>query len=270
MALTWKNGVQPPVITTISGVVMTLYPAFNVITGLPSTNEVEVRRAPDNAGVPSTPTTIARLPPLPARGYVFVDHLPLTTLVWWYSHRHVQADGAIGGAWSAWQAATVQVITPGDQRLIVPPSANAGAVNTSTRYRASVYNSVAQSIGAGATAVIAFTGSFFDIGKLHDNVTNNSRVTIPAINNLGIWVLRGQVAWSAGGAGGKQVGLLKDGAPFPSFPIYPGLGTGVAETQVDIKFDVDPAAGDYWELQVVNGTAGAINVMAVLDIIHQW
>lgn len=268
MALTFQGGAQQALIPTRAGVILTLYPAFNVTTGLSSIDEVEVRRAPDNGGVPGTPVTIDRLPPLPARGYVFVDDRPLTPDVWWYSHRHIKADGAIVGAWSGWEAATAHIIFPNDQRLLVPPAADAGAVNTSSRYLCEVYtNSYSLATGSPPSPV-PMDAEFSDVGNLHSLVTNTARITIPSVNNLGVWLFTLAVIFPANGTGVRSLQLWKNGSAFAEGP--GGAMGASAVVMAFSEFDINPAPADYFELRALQTSGGNLTVSARLSVVHLW
>lgn len=268
MALTWKGGLPQPVIPTKCGVVLTLYPAFNVATGLSSVDEVEVRRAPDNAGVPGTPVTIDRLPPLPARGYVFVDDRPLTTDVWWYSHRHIKADGAIGGSWSTWEAATSHVLYPNDQRLLVPPAADAGSANTSSRYRTHVSRGASQVFTNGVEATLSFDTELYDNGNLYDGGAP-TKLIIPAINNLGVWAAVGLLEFAASAVGTREAKIKRSGTTYARAE-RSAVGAGVSETMNLVLLIVDPPAGDYIEMCGTQGSGGNLNVTGSLQLVHLW
>src|SRR5436190_18614672 len=58
-----------------------------------------------------------------------------------------------------------------------------------------VHNAVPQTIALGATATINFDAADFDTDGLHDNATNNSRLTVPA-DGLYLLIFNGTVSGS--------------------------------------------------------------------------
>lgn len=271
MALTWEGGVQSVVSRANVGVVLTLYPNFDILTGLSSTDPIEVQRAPDNAGAPGTPVLIDYLPPIPARGQVYTDPRPLSTAVWWYRHRHVRAAGNLVGSWSGWQAGLARIIVPGDQRLDVPPSANAGGMNTSTRYRCSLYQNTGQSINSGAATILNFDSENYDNGNLHDNSVNPSRVTIPSVNYLGLWLLYGSVSFPLNATGYRLAALTKNTIALPGGATWRSIvSAAIAEVVPVHAFVLDPAPGDYLQLLGTQTSGGPLTVNGTLDVVHIW
>lgn len=62
--------------------------------------------------------------------------------------------------------------------------------------RCQVSNSVGHSIGNNATVTLDFDTEAYDTASMHDNATNNSRITIP---ETGLYVVRMYVRFAAAG-----------------------------------------------------------------------
>lgn len=273
MALTFKDGIQPTIVPAEYGVVLTLYPAFDVATGLTSLDPVEVRRAPDAAGAPGTWETIAQdIGPLPPRGQVFVDTRPPTTAVWWYAHRHVKAGGAIGGTWSASYKASVKPMFPGDQRFAIPAAGTATMINTSSRYSVRAVRSAAQTLLTGLATAINLTASdTWDVGDLHDpGGANPERVVIPAVNYHGVWTAIAKVKWAANGVGYRYIAVQDNLGNGEDVQLGTPSGANYDMQQVVATF-INPNPGDYIKLMAAQGSGGNLNVdLAVLTVVHHW
>lgn len=277
MPLTWEGGQQAPVLPTMHGCMMTLYPAFDVITGLPSVDQVEISRSTDAAGTGEV--TIARLPPLPARGQVYIDERANDTTIWFYSHRHVKADGAWPGAgygpalgWSPRQAFAVQVVVPGDLRLSHPPAGTASGANTGSRYRCSLFNSGSQVVGTGgAGTALLFDSETDDVGNLHDTSISTSHVTIPAVNYRGVWIFIGQASFAANATGVRHLFINKNAVALPgSATLRTVVSAASTEIMNSLGYAVDPAPGDYFELMAFQTSGGNLNVSALFNAVHVW
>jgi len=266
MALTWQNDAQPSIDDTVYGATLTLYPTFDVLTGLLSTARVEVRRAPDVAGAPGTDVTIANLDPIPARGFVFVDPRPNDGSVWWYSHRHAQASGG----WSTWQVVTVQPVIPGGDRLAVPPAMTASMANTHSRYNVSLSQSAVQAIGTGAgTTALSFDTVVLNVGGLF-SLGNPTRITIPTINYLGVWMFFMQAAFAANGTGFRQVQFKKNGSDVSPQERQPGNAGINTIHSLTGWTSIDVAPGDYFEAAVAQTSGGNLNVQGFFGALHIW
>jgi hypothetical protein len=74
--------------------------------------------------------------------------------------------------------------------------------------RASVYKSGTQAASPGAN-IVSFDSERFDVGSMHDNVTNNSRITIPA-GQGGLYHIVTSLQLATSSAG--RIRILKNGA----------------------------------------------------------
>lgn len=151
---------------------------------------------------------------------------------------------------------------------------NVTKAKTEARLRARVYkSSSAQVIGTSAMTPITFDAESFDIGTLHDNVTNNSRITIPTGGDVGAWFLTGQVSFVFNATGDRTVALFKNGAQVASIITRASAGTS---TVLPVHFIDDvPTVGDYYEVQVFQDSGGNLNVSAGsqntwFSAVHLW
>jgi hypothetical protein len=125
------------------------------------------------------------------------------------------------------------------------------------RARASVYKNGTQSVNSGTLTALNFDSEDFDVGAMHDNVTNNTRVTIPASNN-GIYLVMGAATFAANATGNRQLVLRKNGTTDMRSVTLPN--TGATAQQMQVAAVLALVATDYIELTAGQDTGGALNV----------
>lgn len=117
-----------------------------------------------------------------------------------------------------------------------------------------VYNDTIQSIPNNALTVLSFNGELYDNDTMHDNATNNSRITI---KTAGKYRLSAIVEFASNATGIRQILLRVNGT------IYIGAVTTDAFTttqQMNVHADYQLAVGDYVEVIVYQNSGGALNV----------
>ena len=121
--------------------------------------------------------------------------------------------------------------------------------------RARVYKDANQSIPNTTTTGLSFNAETFDTDSMHDNTTNNDRLTI---NTAGVYLLKAQVAFAASGTGYRQAFFLKNGAS--KFAYTRPAPSPSDRTTVQIAAVVELVAGDYVSVSVNHASGGALNV----------
>ena len=120
---------------------------------------------------------------------------------------------------------------------------------------ARVTRTSAQSIPHSLNTSLAFDQERYDTAGVHDNTTNNSRLTAPV---TGIYAVTAQFTWGgSAGAGSRFAGVMKNGS------------TLIARSQ-ELAGDDDEnittqallAAGDYVEVQVLQTSGGTLPIAA--------
>lgn len=118
-----------------------------------------------------------------------------------------------------------------------------------------------QSIPASTVTYFAWDTEIYDIGGFRDNVTNPTRITIPAgISRVQLFA---QVDWTANSTGTRNSAIPKNGAG-----TYPGVAlderaASVSSTQPFATPVLEVEEGDYFEVSVYQRSGGALNVDAV-------
>ena len=122
-----------------------------------------------------------------------------------------------------------------------------------------VKKSANQSISNGADNTLTFDQEEYDTDAIHDNSTNNERLTVPS----GVTKVRlvGNVRWASNASGYRQIKFNKNGANFL------GLG-GVLQINTATSMDesisspiLEVTSGDYFELIVFQNSGSALNVL---------
>jgi hypothetical protein len=113
-------------------------------------------------------------------------------------------------------------------------------------------------IGSGGTVALPWDNEIYDVGGLHDNVSNNTRIIIPSGGNTGAWLFMGQVSFAGSVAGSRrEVYIAKNGTPVAEFS---GPGTTNGPTYPAWFLDDAPSPTDYYELLAFQDSGGNLNV----------
>jgi hypothetical protein len=120
----------------------------------------------------------------------------------------------------------------------------------------SVTRTAAQSIANTTYTAIAFTTEDYDTDAIHDNSTNNTRLTVPS-GKGGKWQITGPVTF-ANGTGYRIVRIYKNGVGLISLSSAPTVSGDNTTGVVSNVFNL--SAGDYLEVFVYQNSGGALNV----------
>lgn len=119
-----------------------------------------------------------------------------------------------------------------------------------------VYRSVVQTIPSGPTQLVGFNLERWDTDSMHDNVTNNTRVTM---NTAGVYVLSASVKWEGNASNDRRIEFRINGSDLI-------CSDEVAIQQADdfnqsIATIWKFAAGDYVELQVKQNSGVDLDIL---------
>jgi len=119
---------------------------------------------------------------------------------------------------------------------------------------ARVTRSTAQSVANATTVFLSFDTERYDTASIHDNVTNNSRLTAPV---TGIYALSASILWEANATGNRLLHLRKNGTTDLVFEADPAATVADGETVTTV---VRLAAGDYVQAGVSQDSGGSVNI----------
>lgn len=140
-----------------------------------------------------------------------------------------------------WRASDVNQITNTDKSFwLAPPYAH-------------VYQSTATSLTNAAWTTIGFNAETADNDGMHDNTTNNSRLTI---QTAGLYLVVGQVAFATtSSTGSRSVQVTLNGT---TYLINSTPASALAHTQIVTGF-IQCTAGQYLELKAYHTYGSAMN-----------
>lgn len=119
------------------------------------------------------------------------------------------------------------------------------------------FASAAQSIATGTTPIlITLNNERYDNASMHDNVTNNSRITIPA-GGAGKYIFGASVSFGLSATGFRQSRIRQTGTTALIVDSRPAdASTGSEQNPTDWY---SLAAADYLELLCTQNSGGALN-----------
>jgi len=129
-------------------------------------------------------------------------------------------------------------------------------------YRALVYKSSSQSLSTGSAAYVSFDTELYDVGGFHDNVTNNSRLTIPSgVNYVKV---TGFLTFGANNTGDRVGVIHKNGSPsymgHGSYSVPAAVSSG---TDFLVSTGIIPvSSGDYFQLSAYQDSGSSISLGA--------
>jgi hypothetical protein len=156
--------------------------------------------------------------------------------------------------------------------------ASVGPVQTYSRFRCKTIRTATQSIPDSTPTNIAFNGSdLWDVGNIHDLVTNNDRLVIPTGGDTGVWALDGMARWAANATGRRELRIwhMPVGGGVGSISaedVRAGLSDGGVGPTVPIHATAQPpAVGDFFVLEVWQNSGAALNItLALFSATHGW
>lgn len=132
-------------------------------------------------------------------------------------------------------------------------------VSASGQPRVRTYlNTTSQSIADSSEVSILFNADDYDIGSLHDTGINPSRITI-GTGNSGAYQFEGQVTFAANATGLRKLLLYKNGSKVAEVKEFSPNAS--EETVLNISFQNQVSAGDYYELKAYQSSGGSLNVV---------
>lgn len=110
-----------------------------------------------------------------------------------------------------------------------------------------------------------------DVGAMHDPVTNNTRITVPASAG-GLYLISALVTFGAASTNGTiTVNLRKNGTTNLITGVDPGVNGNSSEAvTLPITVMAVLSAADYVEVRVANGGSQTINFRAPIAVVRLW
>jgi hypothetical protein len=123
-----------------------------------------------------------------------------------------------------------------------------------------VYKNANQSIATGTATAVSFAAENFDTNTFHDNVTNNSRLTIPA-GKAGKYQINYNVNWDANATGSRQAIVYLNNATVISLveTDNAGAGRGIG---LSGSLIYSLAEADYIQVLVFQNSGGALDCLS--------
>jgi len=133
--------------------------------------------------------------------------------------------------------------------------------------RCKLYRTANQSITTGTWTAIAWTAETFDTDTMHDNTTNNQRITF---TTAGTYQVTFRAMWASSAAGARSLAIEKNGTTtqgsgtdvVTSFATAP---IGSTHNGINVTVMAEFAANDYIMAFVNQTSGGALNFSGTSD-----
>lgn len=137
----------------------------------------------------------------------------------------------------------------------------AAASSTPTFVGCQLYMSANQSIANGTNTTLLWNSEYFDTDGFHSTTTNTGRITIPT-GKAGYYLLIGMCRWNANTSQRRNMSLAKNGTYIAGTDWMENPSTNEGFLLQPFSFLVNAAVGDYYQMQVSQGSGSAIDVIA--------
>lgn len=128
---------------------------------------------------------------------------------------------------------------------------------SSVQTRCRIRKSAAQSINNGSFTAVTFNQEDFDVGSMHDNATNNTRITIPA-NKGGIYLLISTLEFAPNATGGRSIDIFLNGSAQIAYISATGTNHDVQVLVATTIYSL--SASDYIETRGYQNSGGALDI----------
>jgi hypothetical protein len=144
--------------------------------------------------------------------------------------------------------------------LIPEIEAQSGLIGNNPAVR--VTHSTNQSISSGTINILAFNSERYDTHNMHDNATNNSRLTCKV---AGKYIATANVRFAANAAGDRIVGIRLNSASAHALMRVSATAGGAETTVSVISPPLDLSVNDYLEVYVVQYSGVTLDVTKISD-----
>lgn len=125
-------------------------------------------------------------------------------------------------------------------------------------YAVRAYHNRNQTIAHDTVTTLAFNSERYDYGVMHDNATNNSRLTAPSD---GIYVITANVVWAAHATGHRTLSIqLNAATTIGSTRVLVTSGSVPARMALTTQWEMNKT--DYVEALVYQNSGGNLDVVA--------
>lgn len=152
---------------------------------------------------------------------------------------------------------------------------SASYLNSATQPRCSAYNSSAQSVTHNTFSAVALDTEDFDVGGLHDTVTNNSRMTIPTSGD-GLYQIMAAVYFDPNATGTRLIRIYKNGTALSYGQAVVSVNDGTNGTGLTTSLIASLVATDYIECYAFQTSGAGLNISnsaqgrSLLQIVKLW
>lgn len=144
---------------------------------------------------------------------------------------------------------------PTANRLIALPDAS-GTIALVESIGARAYHSLDQSLANNTNVTLAFNSERYDSDTIHDNTTNNSRLTCKTEGN---YLIGGNVAFAGNATGIRQIGIVLNGSTTIAALRIPAIS---ADSMLAISTIYPLSVNDYVQITAYQSSGGSLNVLA--------
>jgi len=120
-----------------------------------------------------------------------------------------------------------------------------------------VYHNVSQSIPNNTTTALAFNSERYDNDSMHDNATNNTKITI---NTAGKYSFSINIGWDTNATGLRSIGIRLNGTTYIAYTQEDA--SGLLQTIQTLTKTYNFSVGDYIEAIVSQTSGASISVFA--------
>ena len=124
---------------------------------------------------------------------------------------------------------------------------------------ARAYHSVNQSIPNSSGTAVALNSERWDTDSIHDNSTNNSRLTC---KTAGKYIISGSIEWAANSNGERRLSIRLNGSTSIGFLALLPMGGAFLDMDMFVTTIYELAVDDYVELDVAQNSGGALNLVS--------
>jgi hypothetical protein len=131
---------------------------------------------------------------------------------------------------------------------------------TPTMVGVRAYRTTNQAIGHSSWVAINFDAERFDTDTFHDNVTNNTRLTVP-VGKAGYYLIIGDVSWASNVTGFRYLHILLNGSV--RLAEVSQTSGGLLDVRQCVSTIYHLSEGDYVQLEVHQTSGGDLDVNAL-------